>query len=198
MPFLISYRSIIPEKEECTSYSSQFCLSASHIAFGSIRMEPSLWSWGNHAGLALQCNNCRYGYWRKCECSRCRCCGDAKEPDENPLSERLYLEVLIDNEDKTKSALRANGKRDALPPTNRYNKDYLINASRETEGQSVIFFSQTSMFRRIQNIRLYSWASWIMKPTHSKSITRRRRRFLSPLLPGKMIGCTRDVSFEER
>ena len=39
-PFPISYRSIIPNKEECTNLLVPVCLSATHIAFGSIRMEP--------------------------------------------------------------------------------------------------------------------------------------------------------------
>ena len=39
-PFPISYRSIVPQKEECSNLLVPVCLSASHIAFGSIRMEP--------------------------------------------------------------------------------------------------------------------------------------------------------------
>ncbi len=39
-PFPISYRSIIPKKEECCNLLVPVCLSATHIAFGSIRMEP--------------------------------------------------------------------------------------------------------------------------------------------------------------
>ncbi|WP_242093870.1 FAD-dependent oxidoreductase [Aestuariivivens sediminicola] len=39
-PFPISYRSIVPKKEECSNLVVPVCLSASHIAFGSIRMEP--------------------------------------------------------------------------------------------------------------------------------------------------------------
>ena len=39
-PFPISYRSIIPKKSECENLVVPVCLSASHIAFGSIRMEP--------------------------------------------------------------------------------------------------------------------------------------------------------------
>ena len=39
-PFPISYRSIIPNKNECENLIIPVCLSASHIAFGSIRMEP--------------------------------------------------------------------------------------------------------------------------------------------------------------
>ena len=39
-PFPISYHSIVPKKAECCNLLVPVCLSASHIAFGSIRMEP--------------------------------------------------------------------------------------------------------------------------------------------------------------
>jgi hypothetical protein len=39
-PYPISYRSIIPKQEKCSNLLVPVCLSASHIAFGSIRMEP--------------------------------------------------------------------------------------------------------------------------------------------------------------
>lgn len=39
-PFPISYRSLVPKKEECRNLVVPVCLSSTHIAFGSIRMEP--------------------------------------------------------------------------------------------------------------------------------------------------------------
>ncbi|WP_044481275.1 FAD-dependent oxidoreductase [Paenibacillus antibioticophila] len=39
-PYPISYRSIVPEEEQCANLLVPVCLSASHIAYGSIRMEP--------------------------------------------------------------------------------------------------------------------------------------------------------------
>jgi len=39
-PYPISYKSIVPAKGECENLLVPWCLSASHMAFGSIRMEP--------------------------------------------------------------------------------------------------------------------------------------------------------------
>lgn len=39
-PYPVSYRSITPRRKECTNILVPVCLSASHIAYGSIRMEP--------------------------------------------------------------------------------------------------------------------------------------------------------------
>lgn len=39
-PYPVSYRALIPEANECSNLLVPVCLSASHIAYGSIRMEP--------------------------------------------------------------------------------------------------------------------------------------------------------------
>lgn len=51
-PYPISYRSLIPKEEECSNLLVPVCLSASHIAFGSIRMEPVFMVLGQSAATA--------------------------------------------------------------------------------------------------------------------------------------------------
>lgn len=48
----IAYGAIVPKKEECGNLLVPVCLSASHIAFGSIRMEPVFFALGQAAGAA--------------------------------------------------------------------------------------------------------------------------------------------------
>lgn len=51
-PFPISYRAIVPREDECTNLLVPVCLSSSHIAFGSIRMEPVFMVLGQSAATA--------------------------------------------------------------------------------------------------------------------------------------------------
>jgi hypothetical protein len=59
-PYPISYRSIVPKKSECTNLFVPVCLSATHISYGSIRMEPVFMVLGQSsataAALAIDAN----------------------------------------------------------------------------------------------------------------------------------------------
>jgi hypothetical protein len=60
-PFPVDYRAIIPKASQCANLTVPICISASHIAYESIRMEPVYMILGQSAGtasaLALD-NNC--------------------------------------------------------------------------------------------------------------------------------------------
>ncbi|HTN76994.1 MAG TPA: FAD-dependent oxidoreductase [Pirellulaceae bacterium] len=51
-PYAIAYRSIVPKASECENLLVPVCLSASHIAYGSIRMEPVFMVLGQSAATA--------------------------------------------------------------------------------------------------------------------------------------------------
>ena len=51
-PYPIAYRSFVPRAGQCSNLLVPVCLSASHIAYGSIRMEPVFMVLGQSAATA--------------------------------------------------------------------------------------------------------------------------------------------------
>jgi hypothetical protein len=51
-PHQVPYRSLTPKRAECTNLLVPVCLSASHVAFSSIRVEPTWMMLGQSTGVA--------------------------------------------------------------------------------------------------------------------------------------------------
>ena len=51
-PYSIDFGTILPRKEECANLLVPVCVSSSHIAYGSIRMEPVFMILGQSAAIA--------------------------------------------------------------------------------------------------------------------------------------------------
>ena len=51
-PYAIGYGCLVPQKTECANLLVPVCMSASHIAYGSIRMEPVFMILGQSAATA--------------------------------------------------------------------------------------------------------------------------------------------------
>ncbi|WPU92050.1 FAD-dependent oxidoreductase [Mucilaginibacter sabulilitoris] len=93
-PYPVAYRSITPKSRECTNLLVPVCLSASHMAYGSIRMEPVFMVLGQSAAVAAcQAINGKTTVQGV----------DIKhlqtELKNNPLADHSVPEILVDNDD---------------------------------------------------------------------------------------------------
>jgi hypothetical protein len=51
-PYPVSYRAMTPREKECANLLVPVCLSSTHVAYGSIRMEPVFMLLGQSAATA--------------------------------------------------------------------------------------------------------------------------------------------------
>lgn len=102
LPYPVSYRSITPRRDECTNLLVPVCLSASHIAFGSIRMEPVFMVLGQSSGIAASVAVRRNAPVQDVPVSEIR-----RVYDEDPCMDGSAPDVVIDDDS---DAVRATGR----------------------------------------------------------------------------------------
>ena len=103
-PYPISYRSIVPKASECKNLFVPVCLSASHIAYGSIRMEPVFMVLAQSAAQAAV-----FAIDNNMPVQKVNVKALQQILKNNPLADdQEPAEVIIDNEDQTQVSLSGN------------------------------------------------------------------------------------------
>ncbi|MGN6421258.1 MAG: FAD-dependent oxidoreductase [Pseudobacter sp.] len=130
-PYPISYRSLIPKKGECDNLLVPVCLSASHIAYGSIRMEPVFMVLGQSAAIAAALaiengNDVHQVDIKKLQAKL----------KTDPLMNGKVPEVLVDNDDKTGVTVIGNWQ---VLKKGAYGSSMLVDSSKGKEAKSIQF-----------------------------------------------------------
>jgi hypothetical protein len=124
-PYPISYRAIIPKESECKNLYVPVCLSATHIAYGSIRMEPVFMTLAQSAAV---------GACMALDTRRTVQHLDVKKLQSilkrNPLLDGTTPEVLVDNDDSIHVTITGNWKRIT---TGGYGPSFLVTESSDVE-----------------------------------------------------------------
>jgi hypothetical protein len=93
-PYPISYRSLVPKAGECRNLLVPVCLSASHIAYGSIRMEPVFMELGQSSAIAATMAIDRHIPVQEVDAA-----GIRTVLGSNPLADGSTPQIIVDNDD---------------------------------------------------------------------------------------------------
>ncbi|RFM36908.1 FAD-dependent oxidoreductase [Chitinophaga silvisoli] len=93
-PYPIAYRSIIPKADDCNNVFVPVCMSASHIAYGSIRMEPVFMVLAQSAAVAAAMAIDNHQSVQEVNVSKLQAFLRQK-----PLATDARAEILVDNDD---------------------------------------------------------------------------------------------------
>ncbi len=94
-PYPVSYRSITPKRQEACNLLVPVCLSASHIAYGSIRMEPVFMVLAQSAAVAAcLAIDKKLDVVQEVDVNAIR-----RQLKDNPLADGSIPELLVDNND---------------------------------------------------------------------------------------------------
>ncbi len=130
-PYPVSYRAIIPKAAECKNILVPVCLSASHIAYGSIRMEPVFMVLAQSAAtavvLALQSNISV----QQVDAGKIQNMLKA-----DPLANGSTPEILVDNDDSLHVKITGDWIKEK---TGAYGASMFIDSSKGTVNKSVRF-----------------------------------------------------------
>lgn len=102
-PYPISYRSIVPRAKECRNLLVPVCLSASHIAYGSIRMEPVFMVLAQAAATAAS-----MAIQAKQDVQEVNVQQLQQSLKTNPLADGSTPEIIVDNANTAQVTIKGN------------------------------------------------------------------------------------------
>jgi hypothetical protein len=124
-PYPISYRSLIPKETECKNLYVPVCLSASHIAYGSIRMEPVFMVLAQSSAVAACMAIDKKQTVQQIDVKRLQA-----YLEKNPLMDGSAPEILVDNDDAKQVLISGDWKRET---SGGYGPSLLITEPSDTE-----------------------------------------------------------------
>ncbi|WP_295117457.1 FAD-dependent oxidoreductase [uncultured Chitinophaga sp.] len=106
-PYPIAYRSIIPKAEDCKNVFVPVCLSATHIAYGSIRMEPVFMVLAQSSAVAAAMAIDSKKAIQDIDVAKLQ-----EQLRLKPLATNATAEILVDNDDKANVVVTGDWKRE--------------------------------------------------------------------------------------
>lgn len=145
-PYPIAYRSIIPVASECKNLLVPVCLSATHIAYGSIRMEPVFMVLSQSAAVAAVLAITGNTTVQQVDVKKLQQVLTA-----NPLADNSTREILVDDVDVKQVTINGNWKKDTRGS---YGPSMLTADGMEGAQQSVRF---TPMILKAGQYKVYAY-----------------------------------------
>lgn len=130
-PYPISYKAIVPKRKDANNLLVPVCLSASHIAYGSIRMEPVFMVLAQSAAVAACLSIDKNRIIQDVDVTSIQ-----HILKENPLADKSVREILIDN-DNTKQVTVLGDWTVDYKTNSAYGANFLIDNSKGKVSKSV-------------------------------------------------------------
>jgi hypothetical protein len=159
-PYPISYRAIIPKSADCKNLLVPICLSASHIAYGSIRMEPVFMELGQSSAIAALLAIKRNSSVQQVSAAEIR-----QVLLSNPLADNSTPEILVDNNDTADILVKGDWKTEKKEC---YGFSKLIDDHAALQFRSVRFIPSV---KRSGNYSLYLYVPKTKNASSTTSVT---------------------------
>ncbi len=132
-PYPISYRALVPKYDECQNLIVPVCLSASHIAYGSIRMEPVFMALAQTSATAAVLAIESKTSIQKVDVKKLQ-----DKLASNPLADGSLPEILLDN-DITPEQVVMTGNWTKTTTGGKYAASLLYDESKGAEKKGVVY-----------------------------------------------------------